>query len=213
MVQFAGTITWMPMNETVPEKIAARRNADYKERTSITTRLELANAEGKKQDQTFVALDEKATTTFDQNKDLNKVFNSGKANIYTLSEDIPFAGNTLPMEEAVVPVGVDIATAGEYTFRMPDGTEGMVVELLDYEENTRTNLLLSDYTVTLQKGSNENRFALYIQPSKSGVTTGVGNIGDEAKGDKAKGIEKYLIDGKLIIRTAEGIFDAQGHRL
>ena len=212
MVQFAGTITWSPMNETVPEKIAARRNAEYKERTNVTTRLELANAEGEKQDQTFVALDEKATTTFDQNKDLNKVFNSGKANIYTLSEDIPFAGNTLPMEVAVVPVGVDIATAGEYTFRMPDGTEGMVVELLDYEENTRTNLLLRDYTVTLQKGSNENRFALHIQPSKSGVSTSIENVDEGVNGGEA--VMKYLIDGKLFIRTADGVlYDAQGHRL
>ncbi len=206
MVQFAGTITWNPINETVPEPLAAPRRAQA-ERSSVTMRLELANTEGEKQDQTFVALDEDGTTTFDQNKDLNKVFNSGKPNIYTLSEGIPFAGNTLPMEEVIVPVGVKIATEGEYTFRMPDGTEGMVVELIDYETNTRTNLLLDDYTITLSAGSYENRFALHIQPQKD-VTTGVGNVGDEAKG-----IEKYLIDGKLIIRTAEGIFDAQGHRL
>ncbi len=33
-------------------------------------------------------------------------------------------------------------------------------------------------------------------------------------GDKAKGqIKKFLIDGKLFIRTADGIFDAKGQRL
>ena len=213
MVQYAGTITWKALNESVmPAGLAARRNSNAKA-TNITTRLVIADAEEVQHDQTFVALDEKGTTTFDQNLDLNKIFNNGKVNIYTLSEGIPFAGNTLPMEEAVVPVGVEIAAEGEYTFRMPDGTEGMVVELIDYETGTTTNMLLNDYTVTLSKGTHENRFALHVQPSKSGVTTGVGNIGDEAKGDKAKGIEKYLIDGKLIIRTAEGIFDAQGHRL
>ena len=210
MVQFAGTITWNPINETVPEPLAAPRRAQA-ERSSVTMRLELANTDGEKQDQTFVALDENGTTTFDQNKDLNKVFNSGKSNIYTLSEGIPFAGNTLPMGEAIVPVGVQIATEGEYTFRMPDGTEGMVVELIDYEAGTTTNMLLSDYTITLSKGTHENRFALHVQPEKQ-VGTGVGNVGDEAKGDKVKGIEKYLIDGKLIIRTAEGaVYDAQGH--
>jgi hypothetical protein len=113
------------------------------------------------------------------------------------------------MEEVIVPVGVKVDADGEYTFAMPDGTGGMVVELIDYELETTTNLLLFDYTVTLPKGTNEGRFALHIQPSKSGVTTGVENVGD-----KAKGIEKYLIDGKLIIRTAEGVlYDAQGHRL
>lgn len=211
MVQFAGTITWNPINETVPEPLAAPRRAQA-ERSSVTMRLELANTEGEKHDQTFVALDEDGTTTFDQNKDLNKVFNSGKPNIYTLSEGIPFAGNTLPMEEVIVPVGVQIAAEGEYTFRMPDGTEGMMVELVDYETSLRYNLLYAEPTFFLEKGTEENRFALHIQPQKD-VVTGVGNVGDEAKGDKVKGIEKYLIDGKLIIRTAEGIFDAQGHRL
>ena len=212
MVQFAGTITWSPINETVPEPLAAPRRAQAA-RSSVTMRLELANIDLEKQDQTFVALDEKGTTSFDQNKDLNKVFNSGKANIYTLSEGIPFAGNTLPMDETVVPVGVQIAAEGEYTFRMPDGTEGMVVELVDYETNTRTNLLLSDYIVTLSKGTSENRFALHIQPQKD-VVTSLENIGENGKVKTENGKpNKYLIDGKLIIRTAEGIFDAQGHRL
>ena len=73
------------------------------------------------------------------------------SNIYTLAgtEMIQLAGNSLPIANTVIPVGVQIATAGEYTFAMPDGTDGIVVELIDYETNTRTNLLLSDYIVTL----------------------------------------------------------------
>ena len=212
MVQFAGTIEWQPiMSETVPEGIAARRYVPANERTSFTTRLELANATGEKQDQTFVALDENGTTGFDQNKDLNKVMNSNKANIYTLSEDIPFAGNTLPMEKATVPVGVRIATAGEYTFRMPDGTDGITVTLVDNATGTHTNMLMDEYTVTLDAGTIENRFYLMVDPDRT--ATSVENIGEEAKGDKAKGVEKFLIDGKLFIRTADGIFDAKGQRL
>ena len=212
MVQFAGTIKWQPiMSETVPEGIAARRYVPANERTSFTTRLELTNATGEKQDQTFVALDENGTTTFDQNKDLNKVMNSNKANIYTLSEDIPFAGNTLPMEKATVPVGVRIATAGEYTFRMPDGTDGINVILVDNHTAEHTNMLYDEYTITLDAGTIENRFYLIVDPNRT--ATSVENIGEEAKGDKAKGVEKFLIDGKLFIRTADGIFDAKGHRL
>ena len=212
MVQYAGTITWKALNESVmPAGLAARRNSKSKA-TNITTRLVIADAEEVQHDQTFVALDEKGTATFDQNMDLNKVLNTGYANIYTLSEGIPFAGNTLPMEEVIVPVGVQIATDGEYTFAMPDGTEGMVVELIDYELETTTNLLLFDYTVTLPKGTNEGRFALHIQPSKSGVTTGIEGAYPQPL-PEGKGT-KFLIDGKLIIRTAEGeVFDAQGHRL
>ena len=211
MVQFAGTIDWKndPQFNNIPQQLAARRNSDSNEPEKLTMRIEIAQGE-EMADQTFVQLQQEgATPEFDMNLDLTKIINSG-ANIYTLAGEqrIQSAGNAIPMEEVVVPVGVKVDTEGEYTFRMPDGTEGMVVELIDYELETTTNLLLFDYTVTLSKGTHENRFALHIQPSKSGVTTGVENVGD-----KAKGIEKYLIDGKLIIRTAEGVFDAQGHRL
>ena len=212
MVQFAGTITWQPiMSETVPEGIAARRYVPESERTSFTTRLEIANAEGEKQDQAFVALDEKATSTFDQNKDLNKIINAG-TNIYTLSEGIPFAGNTLPMEKATVPVGVRVATAGEYTFRMPDGTDGISVFLIDNQTGAQTNMLMDEYTVTLDAGTCENRFYLAVDPDRT--ATSVEDIGEEAKGEEAKDqIKKFLIDGQLFIRTADGIFDAKGQRL
>ena len=94
---------------------------------------------------------------------------------------------------------------------MPDGTEGMVVELVDYELETTTNLLLFDYTVTLPKGTNEGRFALHIQPSKSGVTTNI----DQINGGSIhhEGVQKYLIDGQLYIVREGEVFDAQGHRL
>ena len=140
-----------------------------------------------------------------------KIFNKNFANIYTLSEGIPFAGNTLPMEKATVPVGVRVATAGEYTFRMPDGTDGIAVTLVDNATGTHTNMLMSEYTITLDAGTIENRFYLVVDPDRT--ATSVENIGEEAKGDKVKGVEKFLIDGKLFIRTADGIFDAKGQRM
>ena len=208
IVQYAGTIDWWSMANWIPKQIAARRNADAGPE-EVSFRLELAQ-DDITADKTFTQLQgEGATADFDMNKDLCKILNAG-ANIYTIvgEGNILTAGNVMPMSECVVPVGVKVDTEGEYTFCMPDGTESMVVELIDYYTNTRTNLLLFDYTVDLSAGTCNDRFALHIQPNKSGVTTGVENVGD-----KAKGIEKYLIDGKLIIRTAEGVFDAQGHRL
>ena len=212
MVQFAGTINWSTKKAVKPAELAARRNSDA-EPEKRTLRLEIAQGE-EVADQTFVQLQQEgATPEFDMNLDLTKIINSG-TNIYTLAGEqrIQSAGNALPMDEVIVPVGVKIDAEGEYTFRMPDGTEGMVVELIDYETNTRTNLLLSDYIVTLPKGTNEGRFALHIQPSKSGVTTDIDQINGGSM--HHEGVQKYLIDGKLIIRTAEGeVFDAQGHRL
>ena len=57
----------------------------------------------------------------------------------------------------------------------------------------------------------KNRFYLIVDPDRA--ATSVENVGEEAKGDKAKDVEKFLIDGKLFIRTADGIFDAKGQRL
>ena len=213
MVQYAGIIDWWDMATwETPQQIAARRNADAgPEKVSLN--LELAQ-DDLTADKTFIQLQEEdATADFDMNKDLTKIINAG-ANIYTLvgEQGIKSAGNVMPMSECVVPVGVKVDTNGEYTFRMPDGTEGMVVELIDYYTNTRTNLLLFDYTVDLSAGTCNDRFALHIQPSKSGVTTGIEGAYPQTL-PEGKGT-KFLIDGKLIIRTAEGeVFDAQGKRL
>ena len=207
MVQFAGTINWQA--KTMPAQLAARRTGSTPSQYDL--RLELA--QGEKIDQTFVQLKEAdATAEFDMNVDMTKIFNSGM-NIYTLtgSNAIQVAGNAIPMGKATVPVGVRIATAGEYTFRMPNGTEGISVILLDKQTGAQTNMLMDEYTVKLDAGTIENRFYLVVDPDRA--ATSVENIGEEAKGDKSKGVEKFLIDGKLFIRTADGIFDAQGHKL
>ena len=150
---------------------------------------------------------EQATAEYDMNIDLTKFMNAG-ANIYTLTSDehIQLAGNVLPLVQTTIALGVVTTTDGEYTFTMPEGTDGMMVELIDYVENTTTNLLFNDYIVNLPAGTYENRFALHIQPSK--VVTNIDNMLDTEHGTK-----KYIINGQLIIQTSEGIFNAQGTRL
>ena len=152
--------------------------------------------------------DEDVTTGFDFNYDLCKIINKG-SNIYSIitNEESPVevAANVLPIEETIIPLGVVSAAAGEYTFVMPNGTDGIVVELIDYETNTRTNMLLDNYTVNLGKGTFENRFALHVKPDKT--TTSVDNIANEATGDKVK---KYLIDGVLYMQKDGVLYDAQG---
>jgi len=203
MVQYTGNITWNNIVAEVPSQLAAKRSSDNKTRYSL--RLEMQQ-NGNYADQTFVKLqDENVTEAFDFNKDLTKLINAG-ANIYTFTNDqIEVAGNVMPIEETIIPVGVKITAAGEYTFAMPEGTDGIVVELIDYETNTRTNMLLDEYTVNLGKGTFENRFALHVKPNKT--TTSVDNIGNEATGDKVK---KYLIDGILYMQKDGVLYDAQG---
>ena len=211
MVQYAGPINWWTMATWTPQQIAARRNADAGPE-EVSFRLELAQ-DDITADKTFIQLQEEgATADFDMNKDLCKILNAG-ANIYTIvgESSVLTAGNVMPMSECVVPVGVKVDAEGEYTFRMPDGTEGMVVELIDYYTNTRTNLLLFDYTVDLSAGTCNDRFALHIQPSKSGVTTNIDQINGGSM--HHEGVQKYLIDGQLYIVREGVVYDAQGHRL
>ena len=203
MVQYTGNITWHNIVAEVPSQLAAKRSSDNKTRYSL--RLEMQQ-NGNYADQTFVKLqDENVTEAFDFNKDLTKLINAG-ANIYTFTNDqIEVAGNVMPIAETIIPVGVKITAAGEYTFAMPDGTDGIVVELIDYENNTRTNMLLDSYTVNLEKGTFDNRFALHIKPNKT--ATGVDNIGNETTSDTVK---KYLIDGILYMQKDGVLYDAQG---
>ena len=201
MVQYAGTLNW---SNVVKERIAAKRNTEAIQEHHL--RLELQQ-NGLEQDRTFINLQEdEVTTGFDFNYDLCKINNKG-ANIYSLiatdTYPVEAAGNVIPVEEAVIPLGIKLDAAGEYTFAMPDGTDGIVVELIDYETNTRTNMLLDNYTVKLDKGTFENRFALHVKPSK--VTTSVGEINTNTTG-----VKKYLIDGILYMQKDGVLYDAQG---
>jgi hypothetical protein len=112
----------------------------------------------------------------------------------------------MPVANTTIPLGVVIAAAGEYTFAMPEGTDGIMVELIDYEANTTTNLLFNDYTVNLPKGTFENRFALSVKPDKT--ATSLENIFNEATGDEVK---KFIIDGVLYMQKDGVLYDAQGH--
>ena len=143
---------------------------------------------------------------FDMNLDLTKMVNSGN-NIYSLipgtESNIEVAANAMPIAETIIPLGVVSAAAGEYTFAMPEGTDGIVVELIDYETNTRTNMLLDEYTVNLGKGTFENRFALHVKPNKT--TTSLEDVNTNTTG-----VKKYLIDGVLYMQKDGVLYDAQG---
>lgn len=202
MVQYAGTINWRNW-ATTPQQLAARRNT-HSEQDTYSLRLELQR-NGTYADQTFVQLKDESTTDYDMNIDLTKLMNSG-TNIYTLAGEqrIQLAGSVIPVAETTIPVGVKVAAAGEYTLAMPDGTDGITALLIDYETNTTTDLLLSDYTVTLPKGSTENRFALIVKPRNT--ATRMENIGEGAKD-----ADKYIIDGALYLQRDGKLYNAQGH--
>lgn len=218
MVQYAGTsIYWSSVNAVVPSPVAPRKMDNTP--TDVEFRLELQQGE-QNADQTFIRLssDEHVTTGYDFNYDLSKEFNGGKANIYTMITSVTdnqaslteAAGNVLPMSEqtTVVPVGVKITMDGDYTFSIPEGTEGVGVTLLDTETGIRTSLSALDYTVSLEAGTYNDRFLLEISPIQH-IATDVESTGNDAM----NGVRKLLIDGLLYIVRDGKMFDARGARV
>ena len=204
MVQFAGDLKWSNVLNEGPASLAAKRNSDDIEEYNL--RIEL-HQNGQEQDRTFIQLlEEDVTHNFDFNFDLCKINNKG-ANIYSLiatdTYPVEVAGNALPVEETIIPLGIKLDAAGEYTFAMPQGTDNIVVELIDYENNTRTNMLLDDYTVDLGKGTFDTRFALHVKPDKT--VTGLEDVNTNTNG-----VKKYLINGILYMQKDGSLYDAQG---
>lgn len=207
MVQFAGNINWQSWTLTQePQSVVARRqSAEAQENYSL--RLELQR-DGQYADQTFIQLQaEGATTDYDINQDLTKIINTG-ANIYTLAGEkhIQLAGNVLPSAKTTIPVGVQVAQAGTYTFALPDGTSGISATLVDNLSGIHTNLLLDGYTVTLDAGATEGRFYIVLDPERT--ATAVENIDGETNE-----AQKYLIDGQLIIKHDGIKYNVQGEKL
>ena len=204
LVQYCGAISW---TSSVSPAAAPRRNPAY--RGEYEFRLEMMQND-QVVDQTYVKLsdDEHVTTGFEFNYDMSKEFNSGRANIYTLIGTEPAAGNVLPLTEqtTVVPVGVKIATTGDYTFSIPDGTEGIGITLIDNETGIRTSLSALDYTINLSAGEYTNRFFLEISPIKP-VATGIEQ--SQMTNDQSP-IKKVLVDGLLYIVKDGKMYDARG---
>ena len=203
MVQYAGDVNWTGIVNITPKSIAARQT----EEDPITLRLELIHGD-RTHDKTFIQLrDDKGTKGFDLNLDLTKMLNKG-ANIYSVVNGDQMAGNAVPREESIIPLGVVITEAGDYTFAMPESTNGVNVELIDYETGISTPLTALNYTVNLGAGNFENRFAVRIQPDK--VSTGV----EEGEVQLTNGnAQKLIIDGALYLVKDGVLYDAQGKLL
>ena len=208
-VQYYGNVTW---TTSVSPAAAPQRNTEYRGEYEFC--LEVQQDE-QMIDRTFVRLsdDENVTAGFEFGEDMTKQFNSRKANIFTIAGNTSLGGNSLPLsttQTTVVPVGVSIRNAGDYTFAIPEGTEGIGVTLVDNETGVRTSLSALDYTVSLPAGKHDNRFFLEISPIKT-TPTGIEDVqGGNVQSTK---VHKVMIDGILYIVKDGKIFDARGARL
>ena len=209
MVQYHGDISWSASSGSpYPSSIVARRTYAEQPR-NIEFCLEIQQND-KMIDRTYVDLsdDEETSIGFKFDEDMTKDFSGeNKTRIYSIIEgDVVAAGNTLPMTEqtTVVPVGVTIKNAGEYTFAMPDGTKGVGVTLVDTEANVRTSLSALDYTVSLEAGEYTGRFVLEISAIQN-MPTDI-----EAVSVQPSEVRKVMMDGRLYIVKDGKIYDARG---
>ena len=162
-------------------------------------------------DRTGIVLSNEYTTQYEIGADLQKMFNGG-LNLYTLNADNQqLAFNGLSEEDAIapIPVGVTIPTTGEYTFAFDADKYSMQaldkLMLIDYVQDTQTNLLYGNYTFTADQGRNENRFALLVRLAKTPqITTELDNIYDA---DKPR---KIIRDGMLFILRDDKMYNAVG---
>ena len=164
-------------------------------------------------DQTYVRMstDEVITNEFDFGQDLSKELNTGRSDIYSFIGNERAAANSMQMNTettTIVPLGLNIEATGEYTFSIPDGTNGIGITLIDEETGIRTSLSALDYTVELAAGDYTERFWLEISPVK-GAETGI----DPGVDARENGVRKVMIDGILYIVRDGKMFDATGKRV
>ena len=210
LVQNGGAIHWKAVNSK-PSSVIARQ------RTETARNYEWKIAlmrDGNQEDQTFVRItdNENVTTDFDFNQDLSKEFNYGRGDIYTLIGYERVAANSMPCSDktTIIPLGLNIEQAGDYTIAMPEGVENIGITLVDNETGIHTNLSAGqEYTLTLNNGICENRLFIEVSPIQNTPTDLEYTTGDT----REQTTRKVLINEKLYIIRDGVVYDAQGHRL
>ena len=204
MVQYCGDITFTGSVFT-PSSVAARRTPMTE---NYNIELQVLDNDAEMLNHTYVELRENAHTDFELNEDVYLSPNNRAAEIYSFAGDYDVAANVLPIENQTVHVGLNVHKAGTYTIAMPSNFSGTAT-LIDTYNNTRTNLAIDDYEVTLPKGACNDRFLLDINIHK--VPTAIDGVdGGSLKDGKA---HKYIENDQMYILKNGTIYNAQGAKV
>lgn len=199
MVQFAGTVSFV--GSAINPSVAARCKEEKK---NYTIELQLLQNEDQVS-RAYVELRDEASDEFALNEDVYMAYTSRPADLFTFAGNYDVSANVMSVDNHVVPVGVEVHNEGTYTFSMPSNFSGSVT-LVDKVLNTRTNLAVADYEVTLPKGVNDQRFELEINIKNA--PTAIDGVEDGSiKDGKA---HKFLQNGQMFILRDGRIYDATG---
>ena len=203
MVQYTGSVTF---TGSVPASLAAPRRT---QKQNYTIELQVLNSDEEMLNHAYVELREDACDTFALNEDLYLSTNSLAVNVYTFAGNYEAAANVLSINNHIVPVGVVVKTAGTYTFSMPSNFSGTVT-LIDNFTNTRTNLAVEDYEVSLEKGTIDDRFELEININN--MPTAIDGVSGDGSLKDGKA-HKFIMNDQLYILRNGVLYDARGARV
>ena len=154
----------------------------------------------------------KFATAYETGKDLLKLHGNGQhIELYSLMPCGELSFNALPdsLTATGVRLGYHAAQAGTYTLRLtPNNYLERVAQvwLTDKQSNTRTDLLLQDYSFTTQAGEHQDRFAVYCVFRTQETPTGMHD------GKTADVAQKILLDGAIYVVRHGEWFDLLGRR-
>ena len=209
MTQFGGTIEWAPYTQTKPGE--APRFADLSSSfKGGRLTIELVQSE-ETLDRTFVTLSQYGTEGFDQNKDLTKIAES-RSTISTITNNVEYAGNTLPLDIETVPLNVKVTANGTYDIVLNESLNGLEVRLYDAFEQTTTPLDMMSATVTLEKGEYKDRFFLQFKQKGSDTPTSFDGKIEQYNLPMDK-TQKLLFNSNIYLINGGRVYNATGLQL
>lgn len=207
----SGTLTFAADDRTNSGLIYAPKR-EQASMPTVKTGIILSGADASDKT-TFLVSDKYDGSEYEINADLEKMFgeNSYTLATYSLMGSTRLAYNAMSNADAlnIIPIGYRAPEDGDYTFSInPRYAENFAqVNLIDYQTNTITDLLVDDYTFNSERTQNDARFALNVVP-KSQMPTDVEIIAGD--GLKDVDVRKVLINNQLYIIRDGRMYDAQG---
>ncbi len=158
-VDKAGEIVFTPNGATKAGAPSATRTVEAAPRY-----IDINLSNGEQEDETSLVVGEQFTSAYEIGSDLQKMIGYGnKPQVYTYNGTTKYAFQSMNEAAAmqVQPMGVYLPATGTYTFSLKnEESTATAVYLYDYEVNTVTNLVETDYTFTSGRLNSEKRFAI-----------------------------------------------------
>lgn len=161
-------------------------------------------------DQTYLLIGEEFTNEPDFNADLPKMFGIAPK-IYSIYGGDSLASLALPTELAgeVIPLGIQIGEAGQYTFSLTESSTIQGIERLNLIDGQTVvaDLLQDDYTVQLSAGEIERFRLRAVLPN-----TNPSELENDASND-SDDVRKYIVNQHVVIERNGEKFDVLGRTI